>query len=216
MKDTLRPSSRATRSGCNTLTLSTFPHFAPPSPPLTQIPHLARIQIACVKFKLHAFGVINHLSRCKQAAQALVDDGFVNDVLVPSVMPSLAPSLNLLYGFHHHHHRPLICSRCPWSFSHGLLSPKAKSTKDSRGAINTSEHPHPRIRPIQPPSFKACFIRPLPFPFLPLPVRYFLISARGSPITDDVGRMARVLTISPNIPYTRNRFRNNLALNPKP
>jgi len=37
------------------------------------------------KFKLHSFGVINHLSRCDVGSKALVAHGFIDDVLHPAL-----------------------------------------------------------------------------------------------------------------------------------
>jgi hypothetical protein len=36
-------------------------------------------------FRLHSFGVINHLSRCPAASKALIEHGFVEDVLQPAL-----------------------------------------------------------------------------------------------------------------------------------
>jgi hypothetical protein len=43
------------------------------------------LQGATRRFKLHAFGVINHLSRFKTIAEAMVNAGFVDEILIPAV-----------------------------------------------------------------------------------------------------------------------------------
>ncbi len=43
------------------------------------------LQGATRRFKLHAFGVINHLSRFKPIAEAMVNAGFVDEILIPAV-----------------------------------------------------------------------------------------------------------------------------------
>eukprot|EP00960_Hanusia_phi_P050120 760006-Hanusia_phi.AAC.5 len=37
------------------------------------------------KYKLHAFGVINHLSRCPDVSKILLREGFVEDILLPAL-----------------------------------------------------------------------------------------------------------------------------------
>lgn len=43
------------------------------------------LKASAKKFKLHSFGVINHLSRCPAASRALIKHGFVEDVLHPAL-----------------------------------------------------------------------------------------------------------------------------------
>jgi len=43
------------------------------------------LKASSIKFKLHSFGVINHLSRCPEASKALIAHGFVEDVLYPAL-----------------------------------------------------------------------------------------------------------------------------------
>jgi hypothetical protein len=52
---------------------------------------LDALKASSKKFKLHSFGVINHLSRCPEASKALIAHGFVDDVLDPALVVHRTP-----------------------------------------------------------------------------------------------------------------------------
>mmetsp|Transcript_46791 Transcript_46791/g.146711 ORF Transcript_46791/g.146711 Transcript_46791/m.146711 type:complete len:398 (-) Transcript_46791:23-1216(-) len=60
-----------------------------------QVPGSIRaLKKSAKKFKLHAFGVINHLSRCPLVSEILLKEGFVEDILLPALRAKCDTSSN--------------------------------------------------------------------------------------------------------------------------